>query len=109
MNEKYKILDNIKRIAKDKGLTLEQVSIMADVKKERILDMNDSFPSVDKLQRIGAVLGKSVYFLVNGKELPEGTIIVMGDNGREVLTGEKAKKFLKIFEELSSKDNQEED
>lgn len=109
MKQTYKILDNIEKLAKEKGLTLEQVSVMADVKKERILDMNETFPSVDKLQRIGAVLGKSVYFLVHGEELPENTIVMTTDDGIKVLTGEKAKKFLKIFEELSSKDNQEED
>lgn len=106
MNEKYKILDNIKKIATKKRMSLEKLSSISGIEVEKILSMNDIFPSIDKLQKIGDVLGTTTYFLVNGEELPEGTIIVMGDNGREVLTGEKAKKFLKIFEELSSEDNQ---
>lgn len=106
MNKKYKILDNIKKIANEKRMSLEKLSSISGIELEKILSMNDIFPSIDKLQKIGDVLGITTYFLVNGEELPEGTIIIMGDNGREVLTGEKAKKFLKIFEELYSEDNQ---
>lgn len=105
MKKTYNILDNIKKIAKDKGLTLEQLSIMADVKKERILDMNNSFPSVDKLQRIGNVLGKSVYFLIHGEELPENTIVMTTDDGIKVITGEKAEKMKKMMEKIYSEDN----
>ena len=106
MNKKYKILDNIKKIANEKRMSLEKLSSISGIELEKILSMNDIFPSIDKLRKIGDVLGTTTYFLVNGEELPEGTIIIMGDNGREVLTEEKAKKFLKIFEELYSEDNQ---
>lgn len=101
----YKIFDNIKKIAEEKDLTLDQISIMANIKKERILTMNESFPSVDKLQRISNVLGKSVYFLVHGKELPESTIVMTTDNGIKVFTGKQADKIRKIMEKIYSEDN----
>lgn len=101
----YKIFDNIKKITEEKKLTLDQVSIMANVKKERILTMNESFPSADKLQRIANVLGKSVYFLVYGEEFPENTIVITTDNGIKVLTGNQADKMRKIMEKIYSEDN----
>lgn len=103
------VLRNIELILQEKKMSIKELEKRAEISPGTIITWDKTFPSIDKLQRVGDVLGKTVYFLVNGKELPEGTIIIMGDNGREVFTGEKAKKFLKIFEELSSKDNQEED
>lgn len=104
MCKKYEILDNIKKILKEQKMTLEELSKNSGVKIEKILEWNGRFPSIDKLERVANILGKSAYFLVNGKELPEGTIVVMGDDGREVLTGEKAEKMRKLFEKLWKED-----
>ncbi len=108
MKREKNLLENIKIILQEKKMTIKELEERAEINPGTINTWNKKFPSIDKIDRVGEILGKSSYFLVNGEELPEGTIIIMGDNGREVLTGEKAKKFLKIFEELSSKDNQEE-
>lgn len=96
------ILENINLILKEKNMTINELEKRADLKEGIIATWNKSFPSIDKLQRVGNILDKSIYFLVHGEEPPEDTIIITSDDGIKVLKGEEAKKIIMKIEELDN-------
>lgn len=65
------ILDRIKNILAQKGMSLAELERRADLGNGTISRWNKSLPSVDKIQRVAKILGVSIEFLIDGKEESE--------------------------------------
>lgn len=63
--------EKIRRLRKEKGLTLEKLAELADSSKSYIWELenkNPPRPSAEKIAKIGAVLGVTAEYLLNTTE-----------------------------------------
>ena len=65
------MLENIKAIAKDKGMSLRQLEEAAGIAQNTVSRWDENKPSVDKVKKVADALGVTVYELLR-KEVNDG-------------------------------------
>ncbi|MFV0578814.1 MAG: helix-turn-helix domain-containing protein [Fusobacterium ulcerans] len=91
------IVDIINKLLEEREMTIEQLEKKVGIKSGSIRNWNKFFPSVDKIQRVAKILDTDPYYIINGEELLEDTIIATTDTGMRKITGKEAEELKRII------------
>ncbi len=65
------ILDRIKELVQEKGMSIAELERKSDISNGTIARWNKHLPSGDKLQRVAKTLGTTIDYLINGENNEE--------------------------------------
>ncbi len=107
-NDLNSLGEKIRRLRKEKGLTIEQLAEQTDSSKGYIWELENRDtrkPSAEKLVKIAAILNVDIEFLLdNSKHTPDDSVLKNAFFKKfEKLNQEDQKKIMKIVEDWSRK------
>lgn len=79
------MLNRINELLKEKGMTMEQLSEQSGISKEQIQNWNNALPSMESLEKVSDVLGKSCHYLMYGTEMKDCTVDYKGQKVKIIM------------------------
>ena len=83
------MLRRINELLKEKYMTMEYLSEQSGISKEQIENLDNVIPSIESLEKISDVLGKSCHYLMYGTEMKDCTVNYKGQKVKIIIEGKE--------------------